>query len=359
MSDDFWRGKRVLVTGHTGFKGGWLTLWLNHLGARVTGLSLAPHSGPSFFALAGVAEAATSLIGDIRDAATVERAYRDARPEFVFHLAAQAIVRRSYADPIETYMTNVMGTAHVLDCARRTPSVQTVIVVTSDKCYENPEWEWGCRENDPMGGHDPYSNSKGCAELVTSAFRRSFFMNGKAGHRVIGLASARAGNVIGGGDWAADRLIPDTVRSVGTGKPVEIRNPDAVRPWQHVLEPLSGYLLLAEKVAAAPERYSGGWNFGPREDDALPVRSVIRDFCRHLGRGTDWRHVADPSAPHESHLLRLDIAKARARLGWSPRWSIDTGLEATADWYGAYLDEANMGRKSLDQIEAFGSRALS
>ncbi|WP_342359608.1 CDP-glucose 4,6-dehydratase [Terrarubrum flagellatum] len=330
-----------------------MTILLRSLGAEVTGLALSPPSGPSLFALADVAGDARSVIGDIRDLAAVEKVYAESSPEIVFHLAAQPIVRRSYVDPLETYMTNVMGTAHVLDAARRSASVNTIVVITSDKCYENPEWEWGCRENDPMGGHDPYSNSKGCAELVTSAYRRSFFMNGKAG-RTIGLASARAGNVIGGGDWAVNRLIPDTIRAIAAGEPVNVRNPESVRPWQHVLEPITGYLLLAERVASEPERYSEGWNFGPADEDALPVREILDRFCRHVGHGARWRHVLDEDAPHEARLLRLDIAKARARLGWRPRWTIDKGLEMTAAWYRAYLGGVSMAKITLDQIEAFG-----
>ena len=260
----FWNGKRVLLTGHTGFKGGWLSLWLGAMGARVTGYALAPPTDPHFFGITRVGKSVRSMIGDILDRQSLAQAFAESQPEIVFHLAAQPIVRLSYQDPVSTYMTNVMGTVGVLEGVRAAPGVRAVVVVTSDKCYENPEWHWGCREVDPMGGHDPYSSSKGCTELVVSAYRRSFFTAARPGSTQVALASARAGNVIGGGDWARDRLIPDVVRAVLAGQSTVIRNPSAIRPWQHVLESLSGYLELAERLHAGDARFQSGWNFGPQ-----------------------------------------------------------------------------------------------
>ena len=271
----------------------------------------------------------------------------------MFHLAAQPIVRLSYLDPVSTYMTNVMGTVGVLEGVRAAPSVRAVVVVTSDKCYENPEWHWGCREVDPMGGHDPYSSSKGCTELVVSAYRRSFFTAARPGSTQVGLASARAGNVIGGGDWARDRLIPDVVRAVLAGQSTVIRNPSAIRPWQHVLESLSGYLELAERLHAGDTRFQSGWNFGPRDDDAVPVSQVLDIFCSALGPRARWHVEPDPQALHEAKFLHLDITKARTELGWQPRWSLRQGLEATAHWYSSYMSGADMRDVSLRQIAEF------
>lgn len=356
--DGFWTGKSVFLTGHTGFKGGWLALWLSMLGARVTGYALPPGTAPCLYEAAGVADAVDrSILADICDRDALARAFADAKPEIVLHLAAQPLVRLSYDDPVGTYMTNVMGTVHVLEEARRHPGVRAVLVVTSDKCYENPEWVWGCREHDPMGGHDPYSSSKGCTELVTSSYRRAFYTRRRADGSVTGLASARAGNVIGGGDWARDRLIPDIVRAVGQGQSVAIRNPAAVRPWQHVLEPLSGYMLLTEKLWQDQEKFAGGWNFGPRDHDALPVRDVADMFCGRIGKGAKWHHEHIANAPHEAHLLRLDIAKARSLLGWEPRWSLVTGIAMTASWYRAFLDGADMRQVTREQIAAFDAAA--
>lgn len=342
----FWQGKRVLVTGHTGFKGSWLCLWLQSLGADVTGLALAPASGPAMFESARVGEAMRSLIGDIRDPAAVRAAFDASDPEIVFHLAAQALVRTSYDDPVDTFATNVVGTATVLDAARR-PSVRAVVSVTSDKCYENREWPRGYREDDPMGGHDPYSASKGCAELVTASFRRSFFSDSSSAS----VASARAGNVIGGGDWATDRLIPDMVRAFSIGEPVVIRRPDAVRPWQHVLEPLSGYLLLAERLFITGDDYAEPFNFGPLDDDARPVLSIVERMAARWGAGATWR--VDDSGPHEANMLKLDCSKARAQLGWSPRLSLDGALDWLVDWYRADLAGADMHRTTLEQIDRF------
>jgi len=349
MNESIWAGKRVLITGHTGFKGSWLTLWLAALGARVTGLSLAPSSDPNLFALARVESVCTSIIGDICDPASVADVFARAEPDVVFHLAAQSIVRLSFEDPVGTYMTNVMGTARILDAVRVAPSVRAIVMVSSDKCYENHETIWGCREYDAMGGYDPYSSSKGCMELVTSAFRRSFF--GVPG--AAGLASARAGNVIGGGDWARDRLIPDVVRGVRAGVPALIRNPDAVRPWQHVLEPLSGYCLLAEKLLDAPKIYSEGWNFGPDQTDQRSVAAVLAEFCKGLQCGAEWQVQSSDSNPHEAKQLRLDITKARVQLGWQPRWSLAEGIAATAEWYRRWFGGEDMQRVCLDQISAY------
>lgn len=356
---DFWNEKRVLLTGHTGFKGGWLSLWLGALGARVTGYALAPPTEPHLFGIARVGESVRSVIGDILDRQSLAQAFADCQPEIVFHLAAQPIVRLSYLDPVSTYMTNVMGTVGVLEAVRATPSVGAVVVVTSDKCYENPEWHWGCREVDPMGGHDPYSSSKGCTELVVSAYRRSFFAASRSGHPQVALASARAGNVIGGGDWARDRLIPDVVRAVIAGQSTAIRNPSAIRPWQHVLESLSGYLKLAESLHAGDARFQGAWNFGPRDDDAVAVSHVLKMFCACLGERARWHVEPDAHAPHEAGFLHLDITKARTELGWQPRWPLRQGLEATAAWYSSYMAGADMREVSLRQIAEFEREGAS
>lgn len=354
MTSEFWRGRRVFLTGHTGFKGAWLALWLQHLGAEVTGYALPPVTDPNLFELAKVSHAITSHYRDIRDLDAITNAMRDAEPEIVFHLAAQALVRRSYIDPVATYATNVMGTINVFEAVRRTQSVKAVVNVTSDKAYENPEWNWACREIDPMGGRDPYSSSKGCAELVTSAYRRSFF-SGAKGERQVAVASARAGNVIGGGDWAEDRLLPDVVRGLSSKISTVIRNPDSIRPWQHVLEPLSGYMILAERLISDPGRYADGWNFGPNDLDAVPVKTVLEIFTAALGGRPLWHVNRDSSGPHEAHILRLDTAKARIELGWQPRWRLETGVRRTAEWYEAHLSGEDMRAFTLLQIKDFES----
>ncbi len=347
MDARFWRGKRVLVTGHTGFKGGWLALWLQRGGADVTGLALDPPTQPSFFDLARVGGSIRDLRGDIRDPDAVAKAFAQGRPEIVIHMAAQSLVRRSYEDPVETYDTNVMGTVRVLEGVRAASGVRVALVVTSDKCYENREWIWGYRENDPMGGFDPYSSSKGCAELVTAAYRNSYFRD-----KATALASARAGNVIGGGDWGRDRLLPDAVRAFAAGRALEIRNSRAVRPWQHVLEPLSGYLLLAEKLWHEGAALAEGWNFGPAEDDTRTVEDVVGLFAGHWGAGARWQH-AQGAQPHEAHHLRLDCAKAGARLGWRRRLALDTALAWTAEWYRAWQEGADVRSLSLEQIDRY------
>lgn len=344
----FWRGKRVFLTGHTGFKGSWLSLWLPSLGAKVHGLALEPPTTPNLFTVAQVAKGlASHTIGDIRDLATVQQAMLAAQPDIVIHMAAQPLVRLSYAEPVETYATNVMGTVHVLESARHIPSVKAIVVVTTDKCYENKEWAWGYREDEPMGGHDPYSNSKGCAELVTSAYRSSFLQaQGKA------VATARAGNVIGGGDWAADRLVPDILRAFEQNQPVVIRNPHATRPWQHVLEPLSGYLSLAEHLYTQGQAFAEGWNFGPKDDDARPVQWIVEHMAMAWGQGASWQQDGGEH-PHEANYLKLDISKAKARLGWQPRWPLGSALENISSWHRAWLAHEDMHQLCLAQIQHY------
>ncbi len=323
----FWSGRRVLLTGHTGFKGAWLGAWLAGMGARVTGVALAPETSPNLFDLAGLSSSVDSRIRDIRDLEAMQGIFRAAQPEVVFHLAAQALVRRSYAEPVATYATNLMGTVNVLEAARATDSVRAVVNVTSDKCYENLETRHAYREGDAMGGHDPYSSSKGAAELITSAYRRSFY----TGQSKL-LASARAGNVIGGGDWSEDRLIPDCVRALSVGAALVVRNPLATRPWQHVLEPLSGYLMLAEQLASGDAAAAGGWNFGPDDAETASVERVVNEVVKLWGGDARWRQ--DESAqPHEAHLLQLDASKARRELGWCPRLDLGETLRWTIEWY--------------------------
>lgn len=347
MTPDFWVGRRVFVTGHTGFKGSWLSLWLLSLGAEVTGYALPPPTEPSLFDRARVAEGIDSHIGDVRDLGALRECLHAARPEIVIHMAAQPLVRDSYRLPVETYATNVMGTVHLFEAVRTAASVRAVIIVTSDKCYENREWVWGYRENEAMGGFDPYSSSKGCAELVTSAYRRSFFGNGAA------VASARAGNVIGGGDWARDRLIPDMIRAFTAGQPVRIRNPHAVRPWQHVLEPLSGYLSLAEGLVLEGQRHADGWNFGPSEDDARPVQWIVERLTSLWGDGASWALDAEPQL-HEAAHLKLDCSKARTSLGWRPRWSLEVALQHIVEWHRAEKKEgSDMRALTLKQIKDY------
>lgn len=348
---DFWQGKRVFVTGHTGFKGGWLALWLADMGAEVHGYALEPPTTPSFFSVCKVAEHISSnVVGDLRDAAALGHAIESCQPEIVFHLAAQPLVRYSYVAPVETYAVNVMGTINLLEAVRQTPSVRTVVNITTDKCYENREWVWPYRENEAMGGHDPYSSSKACAELVTSAYRSSFLEKAS-----IHLASVRAGNVIGGGDWAADRLIPDFLRAMDAGTPITIRSPGAVRPWQHVLEPLSGYLTLAEKMHQEGGAFAEGWNFGPDEGDARPVKWIVEHLCSQTP-GSSWQCDVSPQ-PHEANMLRLDSSKAKAQLGWHPRWRLPEALQNTLEWHHAWRRGEDMATVSLAQIHAYEQAA--
>ena len=352
MNPHFWQGRRVFLTGHTGFKGSWLSLWLQQLGAQVTGYALTPPTQPNLFDAVQVGQGMHSVIGDIRNGAVLARAMQVAQPEVVIHMAAQPLVRRSYVDPVETYSTNVMGTVHLLEAVRQTPEVKAVVNVTTDKCYENKEWVWGYRENEPMGGFDPYSNSKGCAELVTSAYRNSYFSTGANG-RVVALASARAGNVIGGGDWAVDRLVPDILQAFGAGKPAVIRNPHAIRPWQHVLEPLSGYLTLAERLHTDGQACAEAFNFGPHSDDARPVAWIVERMAQQWQDGARWQQDGGVH-PHEAHYLQLDISKAGQRLGWTPRLRLEQALELTVAWERCRLQRsAELRAFTLAQIQTY------
>ncbi len=351
----FWDDKRVFVTGHTGFKGGWLCLWLQSLGAKVHGYALEPPTDPSLFNAAHVGEdMPSSTIADIREAATLAAAMQAAQPEIVFHLAAQPLVRYSYAEPVETYAVNVMGTVNLLEAVRATPGVRAIVIVTTDKCYENRESDRGYREDEPLGGHDPYSSSKACAELVTDAYRRSFLHPPG-----VALASARAGNVIGGGDWANDRLIPDFFRAIDAGAMLHIRSPQAIRPWQHVLGPLSGYLLLAERLydgASSDEQtFAEAWNFGPPDEDARPVQWIVERLT-DMFPGARWTCDRAPQ-PHETSSLKLDSSKARARLGWRPRWPLVIALEKTLEWHAAWRQGADMRQRTLAQITEYARLA--
>lgn len=350
----FWNGRKVFLTGHTGFKGSWVSLWLGQLGARVTGYSLDAPTLPSMFHVSkvdGVLE--KSIHGDIRDAETLTNAMLEAEPEIVIHMAAQSLVRESYADPAGTYSTNVMGTVNLLEAVRKTPSVKAVLNITSDKCYENKEWIWGYRENESMGGHDPYSSSKGCAELVSSAYRKSFLRD--AG---IALATARAGNVIGGGDWAKDRIVPDAISAFIENRPLIIRNPMAVRPWQHVLEPLSGYLMLCQQLINHPEGYAEGWNFGPNDEDAQPVSSLADAMVKFWDDNAQWQ-LDNAANPHEARYLKLDCSRANALLKWVPVWGLDRALNETVQWYKAWHNQGDMYKFTLRQIEAYQQEHLS
>lgn len=350
---DFWRGKRVFLTGHTGFKGSWLSLWLESLGSELTGFSLAPPTTPNLFEVANVARGMTSYISDIRDLSSLQKAMQEAKPEIVIHMAAQPLVRKSYLDPVETYATNVMGTVNLLESVRQTPSVKAVVVVTTDKCYENKEWPWGYRETEPMGGYDPYSSSKGCAELITAAYRRSFFQK-----HDIGVASARAGNVIGGGDWAEDRLVPDILKAFEENRAVSIRNPQSTRPWQHVLEPLSGYLTLAEHLYEQGQAFSEGWNFGPNDDDARPVQWIVEQLASNWGNGASWQ-LDMGQHPHEANYLKLDTSKAKVRLGWRPSWNLQTALQNITLWHRAWLGQEDMKKVCLSQILQYSIDMIS
>lgn len=347
VTPDFWCGKRVFLTGHTGFKGGWLSLWLQALGAEVHGYSLNPPTEINLFSVAEIGKGMTSsVIADIREADKLSQAMQLSKPEIVFHLAAQPLVRYSYAQPAETYEVNVMGTVHLIEAVRATPSVKAVVNVTTDKCYENREWVWGYRENEAMGGFDPYSSSKGCAELVTSAYRQSFLE--PAG---IALASARAGNVIGGGDWAADRLIPDFLRAMDAGQTLMIRSPHSTRPWQHVLEPLSGYLKLAEQLYKDGLLFAEAWNFGPSDEDARPVKWIVERMAA-MRKDVIWECDEVPQ-PHEANYLKLDSSKARSRLDWQPRWRLHTALQKTLAWHDAWRKAEDMRSVTLAQINDY------
>jgi CDP-glucose 4,6-dehydratase len=354
IDTDFWRGKRVFLTGHTGFKGGWISIWLQKLGADLTGYALEPATIPNLFNAANVSHGMHSITGDIRDADKLAESVTLARPEIVIHMAAQPLVRYSYLHPVNTYTTNIIGTVNLFEALRKTDSVKAVVNITSDKCYENREWVWGYRESDPMGGYDPYSSSKGCAELITSAYRNSYFNSfGNSGHGVA-LASARAGNVIGGGDWAEDRLVPDIFRSIDAGKPVKIRNPNAIRPWQHVLEPLCGYLLLAQKLYHEGSRFAEPWNFGPSDEDAKPVEWIVKRLINHWGEGAQWE-IDHSEHPHEAHYLKLDCSKSHQRLNWYPKWNLETALEKIVNWHRALMKNENMKTITEQQINEYNA----
>lgn len=348
----FWKNRKVFLTGHTGFKGAWLSLWLHDLGAAVTGYALHPPTNPSLFELARVEELVDSVIDDVRDNRMLADAMRSAAPEIVIHMAAQPLVRDSYSNPAETYATNVMGTVNLFEAVRTCSSVKAVVNVTTDKCYENKEWVWGYREHEPMGGYDPYSSSKACSELVTAAYRNSFFSPDQFVRHGIGVATARAGNVIGGGDWAADRLIPDCIRALLKGEKIRIRNPHAIRPWQHVLEPLGGYLLLAQRLFEDGSRFSSAWNFGPGEDDARPVEWIVRNICAAWGNGASYE-IDQGEHPHEARYLKLDCSKARGALKWRPRWDLEKSLELIVQWTRAYENREDVREVCLQQIAEY------
>jgi CDP-glucose 4,6-dehydratase len=351
VNREFWRGKRIFLTGHTGFKGGWLALWLADMGADIHGYALTSPTEPNLFTVANLQACLTrSNIADIRDAATLTRSMQAAQPEIVLHLAAQPLVRYSYVAPVETYAVNVMGTINLLEAVRQTPSVKAVLNVTTDKCYENREWVWPYRENEAMGGFDPYSSSKACSELVTAAYRRSFLE--PAG---VSLASARAGNVIGGGDWAADRLVPDFLRALDAAQVLTLRSPRATRPWQHVLEPLSGYLMLAEKLFTEGQGYAEAWNFGPEDADARPVQWIVDYLCSQVP-GASSQCDASPQ-PHEANTLKLDSSKAKIHLGWRPHWNLQAALDATLAWHQAWKQGADMAVISTQQIRGYEAAA--
>ena len=353
VDPSFWKDKHVFLTGHTGFKGGWLSLWLSSMGAKVTGYALAPNTNPNFFEVAKVADdLEQSHIADIRDLGRLQKAIADAKPEIIIHMAAQPLVRYSYSNPVETYATNVMGTVHVLESIRHVNSVRAAVIVTTDKCYENKEWTWGYRENEPMGGYDPYSNSKGCAELVTSAYRQSYFPVEKYLKHQVAIASARAGNVIGGGDWSEDRLIPDAIKAFEAKQSLVIRNPLATRPWQHVLEPLSGYLVLAQALYEEGAKFDGAWNFGPRDDDARVVQEVINLLIKNWGSVADWTQD-QREQPHEAHSLKLDCSKAHQYLNWTPRWNLEEAIENITQWHHAYQKQSNLREISWQQISKY------
>ncbi len=348
VDQTFWKGKRVFITGHTGFKGSWLSLWLQDMGALVKGYALEPNTTPNLFTKANVAQNMFSDIGDITDLNHITKSITAFNPEILIHMAAQPLVRLSYKEPVLTYATNVMGTVNVLEAARKCNNLKAIVSVTTDKCYENREWAWGYRENEPMGGHDPYSSSKGCAELVTAAYRKSFFNENKTAF----LASARAGNVIGGGDWAEDRLIPDILKAFEKNEPVIVRNPLSTRPWQHVLEPLSGYLVLAQHLFDEGSSFAESWNFGPKDEDCKPVSWILDTMVDYWGRGAKWE-LDRNNNPHEAGFLKLDCSKAAMRLNWSPKWNLEHTLESIINWHQNYLAQKNIQEQCLLEIAKY------
>lgn len=347
-----WNGRRVFITGHTGFKGGWLALWLAYRGAIVRGFGLPPETNPSMFSSAQVSHVVDSVEGDIRDFEHLRSSLTEFAPEIVFHLAAQPLVRRSYFDPLSTYAINVMGTAHVLEAVRGAESVRAVVCVTTDKCYENHEWVWPYRETDRLGGHDPYSSSKACAEILSAAYHRSFLSVRGPSLNPVALCTARAGNVIGGGDWSEDRLLPDLIRGLQSKRPVLIRHSKAVRPWQHVLDPLYGYILLAERLLHEPSRTSGAFNFGPSESDLWTVEQIANLAVAKWGGDTGWTTDSNPTV-HEAHVLRLDSSRARSELQWKPKLTTEAALDWTIDWYRTAAECSDMSRETVRQIERY------
>ena len=360
MDAVFWEGKKVLITGHTGFKGSWLSLWLKSMGADIVGVSLDPPTTPSLYEQACVAGDMVSLREDIRDLHKMKDIFTEYQPEIVFHLAAQPLVRYSYSEPVETYATNVMGTLHILEAIRASKSVRTAaVMITTDKCYENHEQEQGYSEDEPMGGHDPYSSSKGCAELLISSYRDSYFpKNEYPRQHQTAIASARAGNVIGGGDWAEDRLIPDAIRAFQDHETVQIRNPNAIRPWQHVLEPLVGYIELAERLYTDGTQWAEAWNFGPKEEDEKSVELIIKEMTQLWGNDANWQHD-EGTHPHEARYLKLDCSKARNKLKWSPIWNLSRAMVETVRWYKAWHNQANMHDFTLQQIKTYQQEQLA
>jgi CDP-glucose 4,6-dehydratase len=348
VSPEFWRDKRVFLTGHTGFKGSWMSIWLQEMGAIVKGFSLKPYTSPNLFEVARVAEGMESEIGDIRSLEAVTASMLAFNPDILFHMAAQPLVRLSYVEPVATYATNVMGTLHVLESARKCKNLKSIVCITTDKCYENKEWPWGYRENEPMGGHDPYSSSKGCCELLIASYRNSFFNTKESP----ALATVRAGNVIGGGDWSSDRLIPDILKAFEKSKPVVVRNPLATRPWQHVLEPLSGYLVLAEKLYNRGETFAGAWNFGPKDEDCQSVEWILNRMINTWGEGATWQLDTNKN-PHEAGYLKLDCSKAAQELKWTPKWNLNFTLNSIVHWHKAWLDHADMKLHCLKEIKKY------
>jgi CDP-glucose 4,6-dehydratase len=347
MTPSFWKDKSVFLTGHTGFKGGWIAHWLFELGASVNGFSLEPPTQPNFFTETQLQNRLThSTIGDIRDLAALTSALNQAKPDIIIHMAAQPLVRKSYSTPIETFAANVMGTVNLLEAARQVGTAKVIVNITTDKCYENKEWLWPYRENDHLGGHDPYSASKACAEIAAAAYRNSFLADAN-----IQLASVRGGNVIGGGDWATDRLIPDFLRALDAGKTLTIRSPNATRPWQHVLEPLSGYLLLAEKLYTEGAKFAEAWNFGPNDDDAKPVSWIVEKLCAQIPSAS-WK-TENAKQHHEAGLLKLDSSKAKSKLGWAPRWGLETALSKTTEWHQMWCNREDMSAVTSEQIQAY------
>jgi CDP-glucose 4,6-dehydratase len=351
VNPEFWKDKKVFVTGHTGFKGSWLSLWLQEMGATVKGYSLAPNTSPNLYEEANVALGIESEIGDIRNLEAVTKSMTSFNPDILIHMAAQPLVRLSYSEPVETYATNVMGTIHVLEAARKCTNLKSIVAITTDKCYENKEWPWGYRENEPMGGHDPYSSSKGCCELLIASYRKSFFNSPNSAS----LASVRAGNVIGGGDWSDDRLIPDILRAFEKSTPVIVRNPLSTRPWQHVLEPLSGYLVLAEELYNNGDHFAVGWNFGPKDEDCQSVEKILNTMIKTWGEGASWE-LDTNSNPHEAGFLKLDCSKAAQQLKWLPQWNLEFTLSLIVNWHKAWLNNGDIKKQCLKEIDLYSNR---